>query len=176
MPEARYAKRILHGPGDLLDMVADVERYPEFVDLIAEMRILKREQRSPSHTAFEAQAVVAYKMINEVFASEVDVFRDQHKIVVRKSERGGAVKTLLNEWTFHPLADGSTLVEFYVDVRLKAFFLDSLLAAKFERAASTIVEDFEAQANRLYAPSGRPDYDASAEIARLGLQNVVQMA
>ena len=176
MAEARYAKRVMHSPDDLLEMVADVERYPEFVDLISELRITKREERSATHTAFEAEAVVSYKMINEVFASKVDVLRDQHKIVVTKSDRGGAVKSLLNEWVFHPLPDGSTLVEFFVAVKLKAFFLDGLLAQKFESAATQIMDKFEVQADRLYAKVGSEGYDASADIARLGLQGAVQMA
>ena len=176
MPEVRYAKRIFHSPDDLLDMVADVERYPEFVDLISELRITKVEERSPSHTHFEAEAVVVYKMVNEVFGSQVDIYRDQHKIVVQKSERGGAVRKLLNEWVFHPLPDGSTLVEFFVDVRLKAFFLDGLLASKFDKAANQVMDSFQAQAARLYEPAGEESYDAAADIARLDLKDAVAMA
>ena len=173
MPSARYAKRILHSPDDLLEMVADVEKYPEFVDLIAAMRVVSREDRSPTHTHFEAEALVAYKAINEQFASEVDVYRDRHKIVVTKSERGGALKSLLNEWTFHPLPDGSTLVDFFVEVRLKAFFLEGLLKTKFADAATDVMEKFEARAGTLFDTVGEADYDAGADIARLGLQDAV---
>ena len=173
MPAARYAKRILHSPDDLLEMVADVEKYPEFVDLIAAMRVISREDRSPTHTHFEAEALVAYKAINEQFASQVDVYRDQHKIVVTKSERGGALKSLLNEWTFHPLPDGSTLVEFFVEVRLKAFFLEGLLKTKFAEAAEDIMDKFERRAGKLYSKVGEESYDAAADIARLNLQDAV---
>ena len=176
MPKARYAQRIFHAPDDLLSLVADVERYPEFVDFISAMRVTSREEMSASHTHFEAEAMVAYKMINEQFASVVDVYRDQHKIVVEKSDKSGALKSLRNEWTFHLLPDGSTLVEFFVDVKLKAFFLDKLLADKFERAATEIMERFEARAAELYEPAGQESYDASADIARLGLDGVMEMA
>ena len=176
MPKARYAKRILHAPDDLLNMVADVEKYPEFVDFISAMRVISREEKSPSHTHFEAEALIAYKMINEQFASVVDVHRDQHKIVVEKSDRSGAVKALRNEWVFHPLPDGSTLVEFFVDVKLKAFFLDRLLTDKFERASTEIMDRFEARASEIYETVGQDDYDASADVARLGLQDAVEMA
>jgi len=140
MPKATYAKRIFHTPEDLLDMVADVENYPLFVDLISALRVTKETQISDDHTHLEAEAVVAYKMINETFASTVDVHSEAGKIIVQKSERGGPLKSLLNEWTFHPLPDGSTLVEFFIDVRLKAFFLDSLLAQKFDKAANMIMD------------------------------------
>ena len=176
MPQARLAKRILHAPNDLLEMVADVEKYPEFVDLIAAMRILSRDDRSDTHTHFEAEALVAYKAINEQFASEVDVYRDQHKIVVTKSERGGALKSLLNEWKFHPLPDGSTLVEFFVEVRLKAFFLEGLLKAKFDDASTDIMDRFEARAGELYETVGEESYDATADIARLGLSDALALA
>ena len=176
MPKARYAQRIYHSPDDLLALVADVERYPEFVDFISAMRVISREDLSESHTHFEAEAMIAYKMINEQFASVVDVYRDQHKIVVEKSDRLGALKALRNEWTFHPLPDGSTLVEFFVDVKLKAFFLDRLLSEKFERAATEIMERFEVRANDLYEKVGKESYDASADIARLGLDDAIQVA
>jgi len=176
MAEARYAKRIFHSPEDLLDMVADVERYPEFVSLISEMRVTTRNDVSEHHTVFQAEAVVTYKMINEVFASKVDVYREKKLIVVQKSDKGGAVKSLLNEWMFHPLPDGSTLVEFYVAVKLKAFFLDGLLSQKFESAATDIMQKFQDQAGRLYPSAGNPDFDATADIAELNTNGAVQMA
>ena len=176
MPKATYAKRILHSPDDLLEMVADVENYPKFVDLISALRITKETQLSEDHTQFEAEALVAYKMINETFASTVDVYRDQHKIVVQKSERGGALRSLRNDWIFHPLPDGSTLVEFFIDVKLKAFFLDSLLASKFDKAADMVMDAFEARAAQLYDNFGAESYDAEADIHRLGLQDAVQVA
>ena len=173
MPSARYARRIFHAPDDLLALVENVEAYPEFVNLISALRITRREDISPMHTHFEAEALVAYKMINERFASTVDVLRDQHRIEVRKSERGGALKHLENIWTFHPLPDGSTLVQFDIDVRLKAFFLDSLLAQKFDSAAQAVIKAFEARAAQLAQPAGERDYDAGADIARLGLQDAL---
>jgi coenzyme Q-binding protein COQ10 len=176
MPKATYAKRIFHSADDLIAMVADVENYPKFVDLITALRITKETQVSDEHTRFEAEAVVAYKMINETFASTVDVHRDSQKIIVQKSERGGPLKSLLNEWTFHPLSDGSTLVEFFIDVRLKAFFLDNLLAQKFDKAANMIMTAFEARAGQLYEPSGDPDHDAGDDIHNLDLSHSVQMA
>ena len=113
MPTARIIRRINHAPEALFALVADVENYPDFIDLISALRITKQL----SETEFEAEAIVAYKMLRETFLSKVVIDPEARRIEVTKAQAGGAVKTLLNTWDFHPLEDGSTLVDVLVDVR-----------------------------------------------------------
>ena len=102
MPEAHIIRRIRSSPEDLFGFVADVERYPDFINLISAMRITK----TLSETEFEAEAIVVYKMLSETFRSLVMTDADALKIEVKKAEKGGAVKTLVNRWQFYPLEDG----------------------------------------------------------------------
>ena len=165
MPKAHLIRRIRSSPEELFDFVADVERYPEFINLISALRITKKL----SETEFEAEAIVAYKMISESFRSLVTTDSDALRIEVKKAEKGGAVKSLLNSWEFYPLADGSTLVQVVVDVRLKARALEFLLRDKFQKASVHIVTAFERRAAQILPVVGEAEYDFAAEAKAIGL-------
>ena len=146
-------------------MVADVERYPEFINLISDIRITKRY----GDDKFEADAIVKYKMFREKFSSVITLDRSNKTIVVGKADRGGAVKALENRWNFHELPDGSSLVEFYVDVKLKAFPLEMLVRDKFDKAGQHLIKVFEARARQICPMVRQSAPDLVAECARLGL-------
>lgn len=166
MPSASFTKRIQHGSDDLLDMVANVEEYPTFIDLISSLRITKQL----SETDFEAEAVAAYKSIRQSFKSLVHVDREKKVIRVTKAEKGGPVKNLENRWVFHELSDGTTLVDFYVDVTLKAFPLNLLIKDKFEKASRHIMKVFEERAAKVCDPvQADPDLNLKKEKSRLGI-------
>jgi len=167
MPSTRIVRRIRHDADALFTLVADVENYPEFIDLISALRITKKL----SDTEFEAEAIVAYKMIRESFKSHVIIDPDAMKISVKKAEKGGAVKSLLNEWKFHAIEDGSTIVDVVVDVRLKAMPLEFLLREKFAKAAVHIMNLFETRAGKTLPHIGEKVYDSGPELKRLGLKS-----
>ncbi len=165
MPSTSFTRHIEHGADELLEMVANVEDYPKFINLISALRITKQI----SDTDFEAEAVVAYKMIRESFKSYIQIDRENKFIRVSKAERGGAVKTLENTWKFHELSDGTTAVEFFVDVSLKAFPLNILIKDKMARASEVIMNAFVARAAQVCKPVQTEGMDLAAEYERLGL-------
>lgn len=165
MPRAHFMRRIRNRPEDLFDLVSDVENYPKFINLISALRVTKKL----SETEFEAEAIVAYKMLSETFRSHITADREDLKISVTKAEKGGAVKSLMNSWEFYPLKDGSTLVDVVVDVRLKAMPLEFLLRDKFAKASVHIVSVFEQRAGQRFEAVGEAEYDCGPEIAAMGL-------
>jgi len=165
MPSTRFTRHICHEADELLEMVANVEDYPTFINLISALRITKKIDDKN----FEAEAVVAYKMIRESFKSLIHVDREKKFIRVTKAEKGGAVKTLENTWKFHPLSDGSTAVEFYVDVTLKAFPLNMLIRDKMDKASEVIMNAFVARAAQVCRPVESEGLDLKTEYTRLGL-------
>lgn len=165
MPDAHIIRRIRNSPEDLFHLVADVETYPEFINLISALRITK----TLSETEFEAEAIVAYKMISESFRSRVTTDAQALKIEVKKAEKGGAVKSLVNQWQFYALDDGSTLVDVVVDVRLKARALEFLLREKFTKASVHIISAFERRAAQVLPVVGEADYDFAAEAKAHGV-------
>lgn len=146
-------------------MVADVENYPEFINLISALRITKKL----SDTDFEAEAIVSYKMLRESFRSLIHIDRENKFIRVTKAQKGGAVKTLENTWKFHELSDGTTAVEFYIEVSLKAFPLNMIINEKMEKASDVIMGAFERRAAKVCKPVKSQGLDLAAEYKNLNL-------
>ena len=142
-----------------------MERYPEFINLLSDLRVSK----ILSNTEFEAEAIVSYKMIRETFRSHITADPEALKISVKKAEKGGIVKSLVNDWAFYRLKDGSSLVDVVVDVRLKALPLEFLLRDKFEKASVHIVNLFETRAGQNYPVMGDLEYDFKVEMSEFGL-------
>jgi len=166
MPSAAFKKHIRHTPDELVALVSNVEEYPKFIDLISHLRVTKRiDERN-----FEAEAIVAYKAIRQTFKSLIHVDKDKRFIRVTKAEKGGAVKVLENRWTFYELSDGTTLVDFYVDVTLAAFPLNLLIRDKFQKASVDIMDSFETRAAEVCSPvKTDAALDLAQEKSRLGL-------
>lgn len=174
MPSSQLYRRVMNRPEDLIELVSQVDGYPKFINLLSAVRITNRKKLSDHIETFEAEATVSYKFVRENFNSLVKVDHENNTIDVTKATRGGAVKSLANNWVFHELSDGSTLVEFFVDVRLKAFPLELLLRDKFDKAADHMIRIFETRAKRVYGNVGEKDLDLAAEYARLGIdENIV---
>lgn len=166
MPSASFTQHIKHNADELLELVANVEEYPSFIDLISSLRITKQL----NETDFEAEVVAAYKTIRQDFKSLVQVDREKKLIRVTKAEKGGPIKNLENRWAFHALPDGTTLVDFYVDVTLKAFPLNLLIKDKFERASQHIMKVFEMRAAEVCKPvKADPKLNLAEQKELLGL-------
>ncbi len=172
MAEAQMYRRIMHAPADLIEFVSDVEKYPDFINLLSAVRVSNRKKVSEHIETFEAEANVSFKFVSERFRSKVEVDRARHLINVSKADRSGAVRSLKNNWVFHPLSDGSTLVDFYVSVKLKAFPLEILLREKFDKAGQHIMNLFEVKAGQQLDTVGDANLDLEAELSRLGLNQV----
>lgn len=170
MANTRMLRRVMNSPDALIGLVSNVEAYPEFINLITALRVSKRTQLSPTQEQFEAEATVAYKFIRENFSSIVFVDHGNKQITVSKADKSGAVKALKNDWHFHELSDGSTMVDFMIDVRLKAFPLEILLKDKFNSAGQHMMNLFEVKASQVCPKVGDPDLDIEAECKRLGLE------
>jgi len=147
-------RRLFHRPEDLLDMVIDVENYPKFINFISSVRILKRESPAPAIEALKVDVAVQYKFISETFRSHATADRANQRIIIKKSGHGGAVRSLTNTWVFHELSDGSTQLDFTLDVTLKAAPLQFLVRGKIDGAAKSIMNAFERRAKKVCEPAG----------------------
>lgn len=166
MPATNFLERVPHAPDCVMDLVTNVERYPDFIPA---MSALRKTRDLPD--GFEAEALINYKGIAEAFASRVTIDRDQRIVTAKKTQRGGPVKTLDNRWQFHELSDGTTLVDFYVEVRL-VFPLEGLLRQKFDKAKVVIRDVFFEQAREHCAlVEEKTSIDLQAEAAKLGLSS-----
>lgn len=146
----RHAERRLlpHTPEQLFDLVADVERYPEFLPWCVATRVSGRRV-----DGFMAEMVIGFKMFRERYVSRVDVDKP-HRIDV--SHFRGPFKHLRNHWIFEP-AEGGCIVDFSVDFEFHSRLMERLIGSVFHEAVRRMVSAFEKRAAQLYPPFPAPD-------------------
>lgn len=148
MPTHAEKRLLPYTPEQLFDLVAQVERYPEFLPWCLAARVRKRE-----HDLVVADLVIGFRMIRERFTSNVRLDRPQ-RIDVWYSQ--GPFKHLNNHWLFEPqppssaLPRGGTLIDFYVDFEFRSRLLQSVIGVLFNEATKRMVAAFEARAKQLY--------------------------
>ncbi|HWA63543.1 MAG TPA: type II toxin-antitoxin system RatA family toxin [Caulobacteraceae bacterium] len=140
--------RILpYQPGQLFDLVGDVERYPEFVPWVTRLRTWNRREIADGVVQLDAEAEVGFSIIHERFSTRVRLDRPAMRIEVELLN--GPFRRLTNAWTFKPHASGAEL-GFTIDFEFRTRLLQALLAANFHHAVNRLVGCFEARAKALY--------------------------
>lgn len=155
MPSFRTTRLVRHTPDEMFDLVADVERYPEFLPMCEGLRVLRRTPAGEGVETLVADMSVGYKAIRESFTSRVALDRSRRAIDVEYVD--GPFRHLHNRWTFDPHREGCR-VEFEIDYEFKSRLLSSVMGAVFDRAFRTFTGAFEARADRIYGsaePTGR---------------------
>jgi coenzyme Q-binding protein COQ10 len=148
MPQFRTTRRVRHSAEKMFDLVADVERYPEFVPLCQSLRVRKRTAGEEDKETLVADMTVAYKLIHEAFTSRVTLDRPNLKIAV--AYLNGPFSHLDNRWTFKPTSETTCEVEFFIDYEFKSRILGVLMGAMFDAAFRRFAEAFERRADVVY--------------------------
>lgn len=142
MPTHAERRILPHTPEQLYALVADVERYPEFLPWAVACRIRKRQD-----PVIWADLVIGFKMIRERFTSKVTLNPEGRRIDVEYVD--GPFHYLNNHWVFEPHADGCA-VDFFVDFEFKNKVLQTIIGALFNEAVRRMVAAFEGRAKQLY--------------------------
>ncbi len=142
MPKHKEKRVLPYTPEQMFDLVAAVDRYPEFLPWCISSRITKREGN-----VFHADIVVGYKMMRERFTSRVTALKPDH---IQVEYLRGPMKHMSNHWRFIEQEDGSTLIDFYVDFEFKSPLLRSLMGVFFNEIIKRMVSAFEERARELY--------------------------
>jgi len=142
MPTHAEQRILPYTPEQLFALVADVERYPEFLPWCVASRIRRREGE-----VFFADLVIGFKMVRERFTSKVTLSRPD-RVDVTYTE--GPFHHLNNHWVFRALPDGGTEIDFFVDFEFRSKLLQTLIGALFNEAVKLMVSAFEKRARQLY--------------------------
>jgi coenzyme Q-binding protein COQ10 len=149
MPQFSTRHRVRHAAADMFDLVADVERYPEFVPLCRALKLRKRIPEPEGVEILVANMTVAYKFVHETFTSRVTLDRPNLQILVEYLE--GPFSKLENRWTFHATGEGACDVEFFISYEFKSRTLGLLMGSMFDLAFRRFVTAFERRADVIYA-------------------------
>ena len=153
MPMHAERRVLAYQPEQLYRLVAEVDRYPEFLPWCVAARIRKRQP-----TQIVADLVIGFKMIRERFTSKVDLDPVHWRIDVTYAE--GPFKYMNNHWHFEDHPEGCE-IDFFVDFEFRSRLLRKVLEPLFNEAVRRMVAAFEARAADLYGPGG-PEESAEA--------------
>lgn len=149
MPQFEVARVVRHSPEQMFDLVADVEKYPEFVPLCERLKVRQRRVIDGREVLI-ADLTAGYGPVNETFTSRVTLDRPQLVIAVEYID--GPFRHLDNRWTFRPAADGCE-VDFWISYEFKSRMLSALMGSMFDKAFRKFSTAFEARADRIYQPA-----------------------
>jgi coenzyme Q-binding protein COQ10 len=149
VPAFRNARRVRHSAADMFALVADVERYPEFVPLCRALKVRRREQGAAGVETLIAAMEVGYKAIRESFTSRVALDRAQLKIRVEYVD--GPFSRLENLWNFRDAAEGGgSEVEFFIAYEFRSRLHAAVMGSIFDIAFHKFSAAFEARADDIY--------------------------
>jgi coenzyme Q-binding protein COQ10 len=148
MPSFTTKRRVRHAAEEMFDLVADVERYPEFVPLCSALNVRSRDVASNGAKIIVADMTVAYKLIRETFRSKVTLEKPRLQILVEYLS--GPFSHMENRWTFHPIDEGACEVEFDITYEFKSRMLGLLMGAMFDAAFRRFAAAFEKRADEIY--------------------------
>jgi len=137
-------RHLPYTPEQVYDIVAAVDRYPEFLPWCRAVRIIKRDS-----DGFEAEVVAAFKVFRERFISRVKLIP---KTGIDVQYVDGPFKYLKNDWRFLPAPDGGCIVDFHVEFEFRSRVLQTLIGLLFDEAVRRMVAAFEARARALHGP------------------------
>lgn len=146
MPQFETHRPVPHTAEQMFDLVADVERYPEFLPLCEALTIRSRKERD-GKILLVADMTVGYKAIRETFTTQVLLNKAERVIDVKYID--GPFKYLDNRWSFAEATPGS-MVNFFIDYEFKSRILGALMGTMFDRAFRMFTEAFEKRASAIY--------------------------
>lgn len=142
MPTHAERRTLPYTPEQLFDLVADVERYPEFLPWCVGARVRERK-----NNVIVSDLLIGYRVVRERFTSRIVLDRP-HRIDVSYSE--GPFRYLDNHWLFEPEPGGGCTINFYVDFEFRSRMLQKVIELLFNEAVRRMVSAFETRARRLY--------------------------
>jgi coenzyme Q-binding protein COQ10 len=148
MPRFSNKRRVPHTADQMFDLVADVERYPEFVPLCAALKVRQRSAKPDGTEVIVADMTVSFKLVKETFTSRVTLDRPNRKILVEYVS--GPFSSLENRWTFEPKEGDNCDVTFFIAYEFKSRMLAMLMGTMFDTAFARLSAAFEKRADAIY--------------------------
>ena len=148
MPRFTSKRLVKHTAEQMFDLVADVERYPEFVPMCQSLRVRQRTPGANGTETIVADMTVSFKLIRETFTSRVALDRPNLRIQVEYLR--GPFSSMENRWTFEPRSETSCEVGFFISYEFRSRMLAMLMGAMFDAAFQRFAAAFEKRADEVY--------------------------
>lgn len=146
MPTASIKKKISCTKENLIKMVLDIEKYPEFVPWCIKSKIYEKKEKG-NKVEITADLTIGKSFFNETYKSFVIYNKDSDSILVTNIY--GPLKYLENKWLFKQVGKKSE-IDFQIDFELKSKLLNLLMVKSFDIGLKKIAEAFEKRAIYLF--------------------------
>lgn len=146
MPTASIKKKIPCTKENLIKMLLDIEKYPEFVPWCIKGKICKTIDKN-NEVEIIADLTIGKSFFNETYKSLVIYNKDLNSIVVTNID--GPLKHLENKWFFKEIGK-DTEIDFQIDFELKSKILNLFMIKSFDTGFKKIADAFEKRAIILF--------------------------
>ena len=146
MPKASVKKLIECKKEQLIDLVLDIEKYPEFVPFCVNAKVYEKKEQD-NFLLIVADLTIGKGPFKDTYKSDVKFNKKKDSIYVTNLD--GPLKHLKNTWHFNE-KNNITEVYFEVDFELKNEFLNIVMTKSFQFALDKIAEAFQKRAEVLF--------------------------
>ena len=147
MPKASVKRLIECEKKDLIELVLDIEKYPEFVPFCFDAKIYENKQDGDLQKII-ADLTIGKGPFKDTYKSDVAFNKKTDSIYVKNIE--GPLNHLTNNWTFTDKNNGITEITFDIDFEIKNKFLNSLMVVSFQFGLEKIADAFQKRAEELF--------------------------
>ena len=150
MPKASVKRLIECEKKDLIELVLDIEKYPEFVPFCFDAKIYENKKDVDLQKII-ADLTIGKGPFKDTYKSDVAFNKKTDSIYVKNIE--GPLNHLTNNWTFTDKNNGITEITFDIDFEIKNKFLNSLMVVSFQFGLEKIADAFQKRAEELFGNS-----------------------
>ena len=148
MPKASVKRLIECKKDQLVDLVLDIEKYPEFVPYCLGARVYERNKEG-NQILIIADLTIGKGPFKDTYKSDVKFNNDDNSINV--TNIGGPLRHLENNWKFIE-SDNGTEIMFDIDFEIENKFLNLIMTKSFQYGLNKIADAFQKRAQDLYQP------------------------
>ena len=148
MPKASVKRLIECKKNQLIDLVLDIEKYPEFVPFCLGSHVYEKSKEG-NLTLIIADLTIGKGPFKDTYKSDVKFDKENGTINVTNID--GPLNHLENNWKFIE-TEGGTEISFDIDFEIENKFLNVLMSKSFEFGLNKIADAFQKRAEDLYRP------------------------
>jgi coenzyme Q-binding protein COQ10 len=148
MPKASVKRLIECKKNQLIDLVLDIEKYPEFVPFCLGSHVYEKNKEA-GQTLIIADLTIGKGPFKDTYKSDVKF--DKENSTINVTNIGGPLNHLENNWKFIETESG-TEIFFDINFEIENKFLNILMSKSFEFGLNKIADAFQKRAEDLYRP------------------------
>ena len=146
MPKASVKRLIECNKNQLIDLVLDIEKYPDFVPFCLDAHVYEKNTEGDL-TLIIADLTIGKGPFKDTYKSDVKFNKKDSSIKV--TNIGGPLNHLENTWYFNDHKNG-TEISFDIDFEIENKFLNIVMTKSFQFGLDKIADAFQKRAESLF--------------------------